>query len=192
VEAASLLPWLDRENPAFLPRMSYALTRITISSASFTNSQRKAPMSQSYSNALEDLQLRLDRLERRNRWLKGFWFAFLVLCGALFLLAQPRPGYSQNNDVAVQKAVAAQYILLVDERGKQRGYLAASSKSGAMLILQDAQGATRLGLSERGITLTDQNGKVRVTLQNGQKTPFLALYDDNGNIFYSSAAQTNK
>jgi len=145
---------------------------------------------------MNNMVLRLDRLERENCWLKRIVALVLIGFAAVVLMGQAKPS-------KVAKVIEAEKFVVRDMSGKVRASLATDSDSrptlnfydtkekesmtmGFMGLTADGLPFLRLGgesgqgrvayLGVQGLALFDRNGKARVSLNtNG---PSLELYDD--------------
>ena len=149
---------------------------------------------------LSRLESQQAKLQRSNKHLRMMTGAMLLLCGALFTMAETS---------TVTDTVEAQQFLLRDSSGKLRGSMGVLSDGAVGLNLSDPNGHTRVTVDlasngTPGVDLYDQNGKERATMALGDagdpgvglygpdghlrtsldvpaaKTPGLAFYHDNG------------
>src|ERR1700722_3431653 len=125
---------------------------------------------------LESQQVKLQRSNKHLRMMTG---AMLLLCGALFTMAQTS---------TVTDTVEAQQFLLRDSTGKLRGSMGVLSDGAVGLNLSDPNGRTRVTLDlasngTPGVDLYDQNGKERATIALGDAgQPGLGLYGPDGHL----------
>ncbi len=137
-----------------------------------------------------DMELRLDRLEQRNRWLLwtviGSWAVILLLGGVAMPAAQAREGAARKP--LVVEHIIARKITVADGNGQERVVIAAplpeprlvgrQSKRGdpvSGILLFDASGNERGGYvtgdgpwSTASLTL-DEIGRAAVSLWAGQR-----------------------
>ena len=129
---------------------------------------------------LSRLELEQARLSRSNRHLRLVSGGLLLLCCALFTMAQ--------TSSAVPDTLEAQQFLLRDSSGKLRGAIGVTPDGAVGLNLEDASGRTRvtLDLSQSGapgVDLYDADGKVRATMALGAEgQPGIGLYGPNGHL----------
>ena len=140
---------------------------------------------------LSRLELQQAKLQRSNKHLRMMTGALMLVCGALFTMAQ--------TSSAVPDTLEAQQFLLRDSGGKLRGALGVTSDGAVGLNLEDSKGRTRLTVDLAasgmpGLDLFDQDGKLRATMALGAVgEPGVGLYDPNGHLRTSldvPAAQT--
>jgi hypothetical protein len=128
---------------------------------------------------LSRLESQQAKLQRSNKYLRMMTGAMLLLCGALFTMAQTS---------TVTDTVEAQQFLLRDSTGKLRGSMGVLSDGAVGLNLSDASGRTRITVDlasngTPGVDLYDQDGKVRATMALGDAgQPGLGLYGANGHL----------
>ena len=84
---------------------------------------------------LSRLELQQAKLQRSNKHLRMMTGAMVLLCGALFTMAQ--------TSSAVPDTVEAQQFLLRDSSGKLRGAMGVLSDGAVGLNLSDPNGRTR-------------------------------------------------
>jgi hypothetical protein len=140
-------------------------------------------MDQSTTELIERLS-RLERhqagLQRSNKHLRMMTGALMLICGALFTMAQ--------TSSAVPDTVEAQQFLVRDSGGKLRAALGVTSDGAVGLNLTDPSGRTRLTVDlaangTPGVDLYDQDGKVRATMALGDDgLPGVGLYGPNGHL----------
>ncbi len=110
---------------------------------------------------MDKLEMRLDRLERENRWLKRIGALVGVGIAAVVLMGQARPS-------KVAKVIEAERFVLRDKDEKVRASLNVLSGNRYGLILYDKDEKPRLVLGHTpiglGLSLLDKNGKVRSQL----------------------------
>lgn len=103
---------------------------------------------------MSDLELRVARLERTNRWLKG---GALMLMGVALL--------ALDNDQGGAEVIEAHRFVLLDGEGGKVGELKVEDGSPG-LLMYDAAGVTRVSLSHddeaTALYLRDGDGDVRV------------------------------
>lgn len=128
---------------------------------------------------LSRLESQQARLQRSNKHLRMMTGAMLLLCGALFTMAQTS---------TVTDTVEAQQFLLRDGSGKLRGSMGVLSDGAVGLNLSDPNGRTRVTLDlasngTPGVDLYDQNGKERATVALGDAgDPGVGLYGPDGHL----------
>jgi len=129
---------------------------------------------------LSRLESQQAKLQRSNKHLRVVTGAMLLLCGALFTMAETSP--------TVQDTVEAQQFLLRDSSGKLRGAMGVLSDGAVGLNLSDPNGRTRVTVDlasngTPGVDLYDQDGKVRATMALGDAgEPGLGLFGPSGNL----------
>jgi|SRR5579862_8212940 len=129
---------------------------------------------------LSRLESQQAKLQRSNKHLRVTTGAMLLLCGALFTMAQ--------TSIAVPETVEAQQFLLRDSSGKLRGAMGVLPDGAVGLNLSDPNGRTRVTVDlasngTPGVDLYDQDGKVRATMALGDAgQPGLGLYGPNGHL----------
>jgi hypothetical protein len=124
---------------------------------------------------LENLQRRLERLERQNALLRRLGLAAAAVLAVAVISGQAAP---PTDDM---RHLTAQSFRLVDAEGKLRGELALGD-DGPLLRLLDAEGrprATLTGGKQAGWSLHDQDGKPRVAAFAGEEFG-LAMLDTEG------------
>ena len=128
---------------------------------------------------LSRLESQQAKLQRSNKHLRMMTGAMLLLCGALFTMAQTS---------TVTDTVEAQQFLLRDSNGKLRGSMGVLSDGAVGLNLSDPNGRTRVTLDlasngTPGVDLYDQNGKERATVALGDAgDPGVGLYGPDGHL----------
>jgi hypothetical protein len=128
---------------------------------------------------LSRLESQQAKLQRSNKHLRMMTGAMLLLCGALFTMAQTS---------TVTDTVEAQQFLLRDSSGKLRGSMGVLSDGAVGLNLSDPNGRTRVTLDlasngTPGVDLYDQNGKERATVALGDAgDPGVGLYGPDGHL----------
>src|ERR1700686_235885 len=126
---------------------------------------------------LSRLETQQAKLQRSNKHLRMMTGAMLLLCGALFTMAQTS---------SVTDTVEAQQFLLRDSSGKLRGSIGVLSDGAVGLNLSDPNGRTRVTVDlasngTPGVDLYDQNGKERATMALGDAgEPGVGLYGPDG------------
>jgi hypothetical protein len=126
------------------------------------------------------LELRQARLQRSNKHLRWATGALMLVCGALFTMAQ--------TSATTPDTVEAQQFLLRDSGGKLRGSMGVLSDGAVGLNLSDANGRTRVTLDlasngTPGVDLYDQGGKERATIALGDAgEPGIGLYGPDGHL----------
>jgi hypothetical protein len=129
---------------------------------------------------LSRLELQQEKLQRSNKHLRMMSGALLLVCGALFTMAQ--------TSALVPDSLEAQQFLLRDSSGKLRGAMGVTSDGAVGLNFEDPAGRTRLTVDlaangTPGVDLYDQDGKVRATIALGDDgLPGLGLYGPNGHL----------
>ena len=107
------------------------------------------------------LTRRLDRLERENRWWRGFAILTLVVLSIVMLTGQVTPG---------NRVVEANRFILKDATGTVRAALGFSRDGSPGLTIVDKQGSPRIGLLVKGedgwpsLGFTGRDGKPLVAL----------------------------
>jgi hypothetical protein len=130
-------------------------------------------------NRLSRLELEQARLQRSNKHLRMMTGAMMLLCGALFTMAQTS---------TVADTVEAQQFLLRDSSGKLRGSMGVLSDGAVGMNLSDTNGRTRITVDlasngTPGVDLYDQDGKERATMALGDAgQPGLGLYGPDGHL----------
>src|ERR1700722_5554753 len=128
---------------------------------------------------LSRLESQQTKLPRSNKHLRMMTGAMLLLCGALFTMAETS---------TVTDTVEAKQFLLRDSSGKLRGSMGVLSDGAVGLNLSDPSGGTRgtIDLASNGppgVDLYDQDGKIRETMAlGGAGQPGLGLYGPNGHL----------
>ena len=129
---------------------------------------------------LSRLESQQAKLQRSNKHMRIMTGAMLLVCGALFTMAQ--------TSSAVPDTVEAQQFLLRDSTGKLRGSMGVLPDGAVGLNLSDPNGRTRITVDlassgTPGVDLYDQEGKVRATMALGDAgQPGLGLYGPNGHL----------
>ncbi|MCJ7502590.1 MAG: hypothetical protein MUP80_05970 [Acidobacteriia bacterium] len=143
----------------------------------------------SYTPSLAELEIRLAKLERQNRFWKRLGLLFLLIAGSGFLLAQaPRKPLSAAPTQAVQAATYDTLVVhrleLRDKAGKLRGVWTVEAGQ-PFLALYDAAGNPRailiVGTDGPDLRLYDPAGNTRAMLGATTDGPLLALSDAAGN-----------
>jgi hypothetical protein len=128
---------------------------------------------------LSKLESQQAKLQRSNKHLRMMTGAMLLLCGALFTMAETS---------TVTDTVEAQQFLLRDSSGKLRGSMGVLSDGAVGLNLSDPTGRTRVTIDlasngTPGVDLYDQNGKERATMALGDAgEPGVGLYGPDGHL----------
>jgi hypothetical protein len=128
---------------------------------------------------LSRLESQQAKLQRSNKHLRMMTGAMLLLCGALFTMAQTS---------TVTDTVEAQQFLLRDSNGKLRGSMGVLSDGAVGLNLSDPAGRTRVTVDlasngTPGVDLYDQDGKIRATMALGDSgQPGVGLYGPDGHL----------
>ena len=126
---------------------------------------------------LERQQVRLQCSNKHLRWATG---ALMLVCGALFTMAQ--------TSSTVPDTVQAQQFLLRDSGGKVRGAMGVLSDGAVGLNLSDTNGRTRVTVDlasngTPGVDLYDQDGKERATIALGDAgQPGIGFYGPDGHL----------
>lgn len=129
---------------------------------------------------LSRLELQQTNLQRSNKRLRLATGAFMLMCGALFTMAQ--------TSATAPDTVQAQQFLLRDSGGKLRGSMGVLSDGAVGLNLADANGRTRVTVDlasngTPGVDLYDQDGKERATMALGDAgQPGIGLYGPDGHL----------
>ena len=128
---------------------------------------------------LSRLESQHAKLHRSNKHLRMMTGALMLLCGALFTMAETS---------TVTDTVEAQQFLLRDSSGKLRGSMGVVSDGAVGLNLSDSNGRTRVTVDlasngTPGVDLYDQDGKVRATTALGDAgQPGVGLYGPDGHL----------
>lgn len=128
---------------------------------------------------LSRLESQQAKLQRSNKHLRMMTGAMLLLCGALFTMAETS---------TVTDTVEAQQFLLRDSTGKLRGSMGVLSDGAVGLNLSDPNGRTRVTVDlasngTPGVDLYDQDGKERATMALGDAgEPGVGLYGPDGHL----------
>ena len=131
-------------------------------------------------NRLSRLESQQANLHRSNKHLRMMTGALMLICGALFTMAQ--------TSSVVPDTLEAQQFLVRDSSGKLRAALGVMSDGAVGLNFSDPSGRTRLTVDlaangTPGVDLYDQDGKVRATMALGDDgLPGVGLYGPNGNL----------
>jgi hypothetical protein len=129
---------------------------------------------------LSRLELQQSKLQRSNKHLRMMTGAMVLLCGALFTMAE--------TNSAVTDTLEAQQFLLRDSSGKLRGSMGVLSDGAVGLNLEDPSGRTRVAVDlasngTPGIDFFDQDGKMRATIALGPTgEPGVGLYGPDGHL----------
>jgi hypothetical protein len=128
---------------------------------------------------LSRLELQQAKLQRSNKHLRMMTGVMVLLCGALFTMAETS---------TVTDTVEAQQFLLRDSSGKLRGSMGVLSDGAVGLNLSDPAGRTRVTVDlsangTPGMDLYDQDGKIRETMALGDSgQPGVGLYGPDGHL----------
>ncbi len=129
---------------------------------------------------LSRLELQQAKLQRSNKHLRLMTGALMLVCGALFTMAE--------TSSVVPDTLEAQQFLLRDSAGKLRGAIGVTSDGAVGFNLEDASGRTRMTLDlaadgSPGLDFFDQDGKMRETVALGPAgDPGLGLYGEKGHL----------
>jgi hypothetical protein len=129
---------------------------------------------------LSRLELQQARLQRSNKHLRMMTGAMVLICGALFTMAE--------TNSAVTDTLEAQQFLLRDSSGKLRGSMGVLSDGAVGFNLEDTSGRTRVAVDlasngTPGMDLFDQDGKMRATIALGPAgEPGVGLYGSDGHL----------
>jgi hypothetical protein len=129
---------------------------------------------------LSRLELQQAKLQRSNKHLRLMTGALMLLCGALFTMAE--------TSSVVPDTLEAQQFLLRDSAGKLRGAMGVTSDGAVGLNLEDPAGRTRVTVDlaadgTPGLDLYDQDGKIRATMALGDDgDPGVGLYGAKGHL----------
>jgi hypothetical protein len=129
---------------------------------------------------LSRLELQQAKLQRSNKHLRMMTGVIVLLCGALFTMAE--------TTTTVTETVEAQQFLLRDSTGKLRGAMGVLSDGAVGLNLEDAAGRTRVTVDlasngTPGMDFFDQDGKMRATMALGSAgEPGVGLYGPDGHL----------
>jgi hypothetical protein len=86
-----------------------------------------------------DLNQRLERLERQNRWLQAVALVALIGIGLMFFIGRPRAGWAKGHDVG---ELTGSSLALTDKNGNT--YLSANNSDGTtMLELHSTAGGAK-------------------------------------------------
>ena len=126
-----------------------------------------------------NLEGRVARLERENRWLRLGGLTAALLLGGAVLLGQAAPE-------EIPEVMKARRFEVVDKNGEFRAGLGASVDGGTM-VFADKTGAFRadLDFAQDGavvLSLRNEKGKTRTSFFVGNNKPGLVLYDDAGKV----------
>jgi len=129
---------------------------------------------------LSQLELQQAKLQRSNKHLRMMTGAMVLLCGALFTMAE--------TSSSVQDTVEAQQFLLRDSSGKLRGSMGVLSDGAVGFNLEDTSGRTRVAVDlasngTPGMDFFDSDGKMRATMALGPAgEPGVGLYGPDGHL----------
>jgi hypothetical protein len=128
--------------------------------------------------SMEELEARLGRLERQNRWLKRGGLAALVIVGTALLLG--------NRFQANDKTLEVERLVVRDSFGRQRAAVNVTKGEdpAIALVLYDENERPRAGLGVNkdgpGLYFTDPNGKHRAVIAKNNDGIGLDLLDEEG------------
>jgi len=123
-----------------------------------------------------DLALRLERLERDNRRLKGFAIATVVVAAALASIFAGQP---------VPDVISAHEFSVLDDSGRARAQLKSDPKGVELLLLaEDGKPGVQVSLFTSGYELIGLNGtKSSLVMAAGAAAvPNVAIYDAHQNM----------
>ncbi len=129
---------------------------------------------------LSRLESQQAKLQRSNKHLRMMTGAMVLLCGALFTMAE--------TSSPVQDTVEAQQFLLRDSSGKLRGSMGVLSDGAVGFNLEDTSGRTRVAVDlasngTPGMDFFDSDGKMRATMALGPAgEPGVGLYGPDGHL----------
>ena len=129
---------------------------------------------------LSRLESQQGKLQRSNKHLRVVTGAMLLLCGALFTMAE--------TSSVVPDTLEAQQFLLRDSSGKLRGSMGVLSDGAVGINLEDTSGRTRVAVDlasngTPGMDFFDSNGKMRATIAIGPTgEPGVGLYGPDGHL----------
>jgi hypothetical protein len=129
---------------------------------------------------LSRLELQQARLQRSNKYLRTVTGALILICGALFTMAE--------TSSTVPDTLEAQQFILRDSAGKLRGAMGVLSDGAVGLNFEDPNGRTRVTVDlasngTPGVDLYDSDGKIRATMALGDGgEPGFGLYGPNGHL----------
>jgi hypothetical protein len=126
------------------------------------------------------LELQQAKLQRSNKRLRMLMGGLVLLCGALFTMAE--------TSSTVPDTLEAQQFLLRDSSGKLRAAMGVTSDGAVGINLDDPTGHTRLTVDldasgDPGVDLYDETGLRRATIALGSTgEPGIGLYGPNGHL----------
>jgi len=137
-------------------------------------------------STMNNMEQRLDRLERENlRW-RRIGFLVLVVIAAMVLMGQAKVS-------RVAKVIEAEKFVVRDKSGKVRAALQTSAKDGPSLDLYDKNGKNRVQLAilEVGgptpiLFLLDRNEKFSLKLAEVGGEGIMWLHDKDGRITWKA------
>jgi len=128
-----------------------------------------------------DLEARIEQLEKQNRRFR--WASLLIMFLALAALWRLPRESTTPQELLVRR------LMLVDEQGAERAVLGAKGDEVSFTV-RDRLGNDRIEIDLRstgpGITLYDDEGKVRALLAIGEAGPYFGLTDENGDEVFSA------
>ncbi|MFT5391117.1 MAG: hypothetical protein ACI8PT_001309 [Gammaproteobacteria bacterium] len=143
-----------------------------------TNTTSPAPSVAS--EAPDDLQFRMLRLERQNRWMKLSIVVILLLSGLVASKA-----LLPSDTIVRQTLMESKELKLLDNDGQPRLFLRMYSRVPVIQLL-DANGKPRMSLGLRFddtpfFDLSDKTGRTRTSIELGPTgEPLIELFDENG------------
>jgi len=133
---------------------------------------------------LAEVMARVEKVERRNRWLLVAVGLAAVGVALAWALANTTPTAQAQG----AKVIRANQFIVEDETGNLRAMLNVD-KAGPGLTLGDENGDTRVMVAVSqgipGVVLRDENGKIRVMLAAMKEGPTLSLADATGKWIWS-------
>jgi hypothetical protein len=124
----------------------------------------------------QSILLRVEKLERQNRALRGMGLVILVLGGAFFWMGQ-------TAQIPIQRAIEARKFTLRDMRGKRRAELSVAVGR-PVLLFYDAneQVSVSVGIDEDGpgITVYGPNQQRQAAVLLSETGPLITLHDSSG------------
>jgi len=127
------------------------------------------------------LQVRMERIEKQNRWLKGCMVALLLSVLALAVMgakAGPSDGHFRQ--------ITAEGLTIVDGAGQELILIGFRKDAGAGIRILNKAGKRVLGIGitadelGSGILVADQEGRPRVGLGMDEGVPSLVMINKNG------------
>ena len=121
---------------------------------------------------MNEIQARLERLERENRmWKWGVVVLGLIgVAGGAMAQQERRVG-----------PVDVTAVRLLDAKGRVRAALTVDEQDVPALVFYDTEGKLRAGVSDRAVGFFKADGKQQVTLSTASGISELALFDSAGN-----------